>query len=333
MIVKRPKVSVIMPIYNGEAFLTQAINSILTQSFTNFEFIIINDASTDSTGQILADFAKKDSRIFVITNSTNLKIARSLNRGIEIAKGEYIARMDADDISLPHRLEKQVIFMDTHPEIGVSGTWMTIYGTQEVWAPPLFDDNIKANLFFESCLYHPTIIMQKKVINIADYDHEMLPAEDYNFWTKLAIHGDVKFANISEPLLEYRTCPQGTKQVYKLEQMVHANQVRKKLLAHIGLEPTKSEFDYHIALSYHEKAKDHDSLINCSKWLQKLQVANKKRQFVNSDILATECAERLKTYGDNLFFLNRLKNAIAPPQSLRRKVSLRIKNRIIGNNG
>src|SRR5688572_4742991 len=115
-----------MSVYNGEAYLAQAMDSILGQSFSSFEFIVIDDASTDDTARILADYAGRDSRICLLSNQRNMGLAWSLNRGLKQADGRYIARMDADDISLPPRLEKQFSFMEEHSGVGVTGTAVEI---------------------------------------------------------------------------------------------------------------------------------------------------------------------------------------------------------------
>ena len=112
----QPKVSVLMSVYNGSQYLRESVESILNQTFTNFEFIIINDCSTDKTGEILTVSANQDNRITLINNEENIGLTRSLNKGLKIAKGEYIARQDADDISLPERLERQVESLDKNPE-------------------------------------------------------------------------------------------------------------------------------------------------------------------------------------------------------------------------
>ena len=122
-----PKVTVLMPVYNARFYLSKAISSIINQTFKDFEFLIFNDGSTDNSADII--YSYNDRRIRFFNSEQNFGYVYHLNYGIEIAKGEYIARMDADDISFPTRLEKQVAFMDKNPEVGVCGTWFKIYGT------------------------------------------------------------------------------------------------------------------------------------------------------------------------------------------------------------
>ena len=117
---KEIKISVIMSVYNGEEYLREAIDSVLKQSFSDFELIIINNCSTDHTGEILARYASLDARVKVHTNEVNLRLPSSLNKAISLAEGKYIARMDADDICMPDRLEKQYDFMESHPDIALS---------------------------------------------------------------------------------------------------------------------------------------------------------------------------------------------------------------------
>ena len=119
-------VTVLMPVYNGEMYLREAIDSILHQTFTDFEFLIINDGSTDNSETIILSY--DDSRIRYEKNDSNLKLIATLNKGIELAKGKYIVRMDADDISIPDRIEKQVAFLEKNPDVGICGSWFTAFG-------------------------------------------------------------------------------------------------------------------------------------------------------------------------------------------------------------
>ena len=121
---KNPKVAVLMSVYNGEKYLREAINSILSQTFNDFEFLIINDGSTDGTADILKSYT--DSRIKIINNEKNIGLTKSLNKGLKIAKGEYIARQDADDISMPERLKEEVAFLEIHKDYAVVGTFVKI---------------------------------------------------------------------------------------------------------------------------------------------------------------------------------------------------------------
>jgi len=199
------RISVIMPVYNGEKYLREAVDSILAQTFTDFEFIIVDDGSTDATAQILDSYT--DPRIIRINNRQNVGLSTSLNNGIALAKGEYIARMDADDISLPERFEKQVAFLNCHLSIGVVGSAIQkindlgeIIGIASLPTDPELMEWV---LLFGSPFVHPSVMMRTDVvINLGGYSTKYNAAQDYEFWGRFSKH--TKLANLSECLLFYR---------------------------------------------------------------------------------------------------------------------------------
>jgi len=200
-----PKVTVLMSVYNGETYLCEAIDSILNQTLTNFEFLIIDDASTDRTLKILQSY--EDPRIQLIRNCENLGLTKSLNKGIKLAKGEYIARMDADDISYPQRLEKQLFFLERNPDIGVLGTWtLNIDETGKSVGSekfPVYPETIKISIIFGYSLAHPSVMMRKNILNlVGGYDENIRYAQDYDLWIRcLKI---TKISNYPDILLKYR---------------------------------------------------------------------------------------------------------------------------------
>lgn len=201
-----PKVTVLMSVYNGEKFLVGAIESILNQTYRDFEFIIIDDGSTDGTAVILARYQQMDNRIHAY-NQENQGLIASLNRGCELAKGKYIARMDADDISMLERLAKQVQYMESHPEIGVLGTWIQWIDENSKPGrslhPPTAPGTIGWFLIFENCLAHPSVVMRADVIKTLGFYHrEAIHAEDYELWTRVIAFSII--ANIPETLLQLR---------------------------------------------------------------------------------------------------------------------------------
>lgn len=200
-----------MPVYNGEKYLREAVESILGQTFTDFEFIIVDDGSTDTTPTILEEYASKDHRITILTNEHNSGICVTLNRGLDAAQGEYIARMDADDISLPTRLEKQIAFMDKHLEVGALGTSLEVFA--EGFAPYQFPmqtnpRQCRADMLFNTCMAHPSVVIRKCVLTEhgLNYDDHFRGVEDYHLWWRISQRADV--CNLAEPLLRYRKHPQ-----------------------------------------------------------------------------------------------------------------------------
>lgn len=199
-----PRVTVLMSVYNGEAYLRQAIDSILNQTYQDFEFLIVNDGSTDSSRDIILSY--KDPRIRMIDNQHNMGLTKSLNRGLEKAKGKFIARMDADDISLPDRFSKQISFLEQHPEVGVLGTWLEsidINGeTASIWKMPVSHSLIVWTLQFNNYLMHPTVMMRRDLVKRAGGYNLIGPSQDYDLWCRLA--KQTRMANLPEPLVRHR---------------------------------------------------------------------------------------------------------------------------------
>ena len=196
-------VSVVMPVYNGALYLREAIDSILSQTHSNLELIIINDGSTDDSEQIILSYT--DKRIVYLKNEVNSRICVTLNRGLDIAKGKYIARMDCDDVSVPERLQKQLEYMETHPEIGISGSDITLFGGQQGLFSMVHDPNLcAAGLIFNPCFAHPTVIWRKTIMDEYNlrYDDNYSGLEDFVMWWKFA--EVTKLANMPQPLLKYR---------------------------------------------------------------------------------------------------------------------------------
>jgi glycosyltransferase involved in cell wall biosynthesis len=201
-----PRVSVLMSVHDGEQYLREAIDSILGQAFKDFEFIIINDGSTDHTAEIIGSYA--DPRIRFMSNKTNLGLPASLNLGLDVAAGDYIARMDADDISLPERLSRQVSYMDAHPEIAASGTWAKDIDAngREFSARCLpFDERMKCEFWRPSPIVHPSAIIRKSHLGSLRYDTRLRHAQDYDLWLGLKAHHEL--GNLPEFLLLYRVHP------------------------------------------------------------------------------------------------------------------------------
>lgn len=204
------KISVLMGVHNGQRFLKEAVDSVLCQTFVDFELLICNDGSTDATAQILEEYARQDSRVRILENEKNMGLAASLNRCIEEARGEYLARMDADDRCLPERFARQVEYLDSHMQVAVvgSGAYLMddssrIYGQRGCGEEAVITlaDAVKA-----APLIHPTVMMRAHAVRAVDgYTVNALTtrAEDYDLWCKLCQAGYV-LARVPEKLLCYR---------------------------------------------------------------------------------------------------------------------------------
>jgi glycosyltransferase involved in cell wall biosynthesis len=230
-----PAVSVLMPVYNGERYLATAIESILNQTFADFEFIIVDDGSTDGTAAILADYQQRDERIQVYRQE-NQGIVASLNRGLELAQGKYIARMDSDDVSLPERLAKQVDFLEAHPDIGVLGTWVKIMdssgSTSDTWQFPAQHGVLGWCLCFTCPIMHPTVMMRRQIVEQAGgYSSDMVHAEDYDLWRRLS--GVTRLSNLPDVLLQLRLHEANVSRVYTSEQRRNSVRISSLMISHI----------------------------------------------------------------------------------------------------
>jgi glycosyltransferase involved in cell wall biosynthesis len=244
-----PKISVIMPVYNGTKFLKEAVESILFQTFTDFELIIINDGSTDSTEEIVKSF--KDSRIIYIANHTNQGLSRSLNTGIEKARGKYIARMDADDLSIKERFARQFSYLEEHPDIDILGSSILTMNENgkklKVLKRPTTHLEIKFSSLFSTPMYHPTIMGRAEVFKTHRFDESLTNSEDYEIWSRLLFRTKTRFANLTEPLLLYRTFSQSFTQSLNLEKrMVSAQNTINNLGQYLYLNETEKNFVIHL---------------------------------------------------------------------------------------
>ena len=203
-----PLVSIILSTYNGSQYISESISSVLTQSYSNFEFIIINDCSTDNVEQIILNFQKKDKRIIYIKNKENIKLTRSLNKWLEISKWKYIARIDDDDIWMKHKLEKQVKFMEENNDYWLCWTSTIIINSEwnEIQRINMRknNDEIKNNILKSNQFTHSSIVIRKKILNSIwwYYYNKWNWAEDYELW--LRIWKISKLHNLSEYLVKYR---------------------------------------------------------------------------------------------------------------------------------
>ena len=202
-----PLVSVIMPVYNAEPYLHEAVESILAQTLIDFEFIILNDGSSDGSHEIVSEYARRDSRIIYHRFEKNRGLVDILNYGLSLARGEFIGRMDADDISLPKRLENQIAFLEKHPEVGVLGGSIQIIDCNDNKLALLKFPETNTEILWSFCYFnpivHPSVMMRRQVVLDAGcYRSVRAHAEDYDLWIRLS--KKTQFANLPQVLLELR---------------------------------------------------------------------------------------------------------------------------------
>ena len=282
-----PLVSVVMPVFNAAEHLEEAVESILRQTIQGLEFIIIDDGSTDQSSEILDRYAAADHRISII-RQPNQGVAVALNRGLKLARGRYIARMDADDVSLPDRLEQQAGFMERHPEVGLCGTACRLFGDQVgVTRPRTESGEIKAWLIFGPCMAHPTVMMRSCVVREHElyYDRTFRRAEDYDLWFRFSLHCDL--ANIAEPLLLYRVSETQLTTARAHEIGEWSSLVCGKALGLIGIEPTDAQMRLHQSIHDGRFARSLEYLDAVEQWLGGIREANDARQAYDLAALAS----------------------------------------------
>jgi len=205
-----PRISVAMSVYNNAPYLGHAVESILAQTMADFEFLIVDDGSTDGSGDIIDRLAAGDSRIKAI-HQANAGLIASLNRMIDMARAPIIARMDGDDIALPERFARQLAYMDVNPDIGVLGTGCTCIDEEGRPSSHKFDnvttpDDVLADLRNGPPLCHPSVMMRRDAVRaVGGYHRAYQHCEDYDLWLRLSEH--VRMANLPERLLLYRQSP------------------------------------------------------------------------------------------------------------------------------
>jgi len=218
-----PLISVVLPVYNGESYLAEAIESILTQTFKDFELIMIDDGSTDGSLAILRSFEARDARIRLISRE-NRNLATTLNDSIDLVRGVWIARMDQDDIALPYRFEKQLQWLE-QTNADICGSWVRRFGTSDKRLVRLYqnDEEIKMQMLFANPFAHPSVMMRSELAKQLRYDKEWEQAEDYDLWERAAEAG-WKMTNVPEVLLLYRMhesqISTATKKMHQLRQQI-----------------------------------------------------------------------------------------------------------------
>ena len=283
-----PEISVIMSVYNGESYLEEAIESVMGQTFRDWELVIINDCSTDSTGEILAGFASRDARVRVYTNEVNLKLPSSLNKAVSLCKGKYIARMDADDICLPDRLEKQYKFMEKHRNTALSSCrFMTVKNGVYAsgGAGGRCDNNaLRAMLLAANPILHPGVIARAEVMRSFNYDKTLTCTEDLELWTRMATENQ-KMQILPECLLIYRLHDKQITATTLERQHTEVLKVQKKYYSALIGKMDEEMQKFYINGIYFKEDADIHKFIGYAKWLRKAAAKSFDKQDIDYALL------------------------------------------------
>lgn len=286
-----PVISVIMPVYNAQTYLHECMNSVLNQTFSDFEFIIIDDCCTDNTASILSSY--NDARIKIFKNETNLGLTKSLNRAIELAQGKYIARMDADDICLPARFEKQVQLLEANPQIGLCGTWYESFGDRAGIARySTTHHEIVLGLLYQSQFCHPTVMMRKEILDKHHlrYDTNFTTAQDYELWSRMAHVCEA--ANVPEVLLRYRFHAESISSKKKEQQLQNRIKIIANQFAKMGVVISDEQIELftrfcHSKFDFAVEETDH-----LETFLVKAIAANNNSGFLKKELFADFVSEK-----------------------------------------
>ena len=267
-----------MPVYNAEAYLQESIKSILDQTFEDFEFIIVDDQSTDNSKHILQSF--KDERIKFISTPKNLGRAGADNYAIQFARGEYIAKMDSDDISLPYRLDKQVSFLDDNPKINILGTWSQNFGQSNVLNKyPVDPETAKCWLLCSIPVTNPSIMMRRTLFDRGcRYNEHYRQAEDYDFFVRYI--NLIKVSNIPESLIKYRVYPSEKK---INERKRSAEMIQKSIFLEWGIPVSDRDLLLHTSISYYDNVATEENLKETHSWLLKILEHNLREPWFDHD--------------------------------------------------
>ncbi|TPG72256.1 glycosyltransferase family 2 protein [Hymenobacter nivis] len=289
-----PIVSVILPVFNAEQYLSEAIESILNQTFRSIELILVDDCSTDNSLAIARNY-EADPRVQVLANAQNRGRSFSDNYGAEHARGRYIAKMDADDVALPHRLQAQVDFLEKNPSVGLSSGFMQAFGESDiVYTYPVTTDEVRSFLLFNMPVANPAVCFRRSLLEEYGlrYDDTIQDTfgEDYEFIARAA--QVVGIANQPEVLLNYRTLPQSVKADVHARRNAKSNQIREKLLQGFGIPFTARELHVHNTISYYPFTLGDISLAEVHTWLWKMQAHNQEQRYAEPAAMLRCVAER-----------------------------------------
>ena len=267
-------VTVLMPVYNSARYLREAISSMLAQTFGDFELLIMDNASTDESPDIVRSYS--DPRIRLVVNERNIGLAASLNRGIRLARGTYIARMDADDVARPDRLKHQIVFMQSHPDVGLCGGDMVKLqnGRRYRIRYPRGHEAIRVTTLFHAAFSHPAVMMRRQVLidHHLFYREDIKSLEDFELWSRLV--EKVRTENLPVVLLDYRCHAAQMSGDYSREIRAIMFEVFRRSLTPLIPDLTEPDLDVHLHVSLFHEELDEMGLMSAERWMQRLVEAN-----------------------------------------------------------
>ena len=312
-----PRVSVVMPFKNRADLIGKTIDSVLSQTWTDFELICISDGSTDESDNIVSSYAARGARVRLLSNEMHPGVAGAANTGFAHARGEFVVRIDSDDIMLQNRIAVQVRFMDEHPKVAACGSWVQTFGEVDgtIWRLPVSHEEICVWMLFYGALANPAVIVRRTVFEDHQFrfDERYQPAEDYDLWTRAA--RKVRLANVPRILLRYRVHSAGVSQTDRDPMLASARRVHQRQLRELGLTASADELDLHGRISEWQFEKTPEFKSRAAEWFEKLKAANAATGLFDRDQLARFLSAKLDEIG--------AAGAAPPPPPKRRFATLR----------
>ncbi|ADE13798.1 glycosyl transferase family 2 [Nitrosococcus halophilus Nc 4] len=301
-----PLLSVVMPCFNAQRWVEGAIDSILTQTHTHLELIVVDDGSSDSSVKRIRKIANTDARLRLLTANCNTGIVHALNYGIEEARGKFIARMDADDICMPNRLSQQISFLE-QTSCDLCGSWFVEFGQgiPRTVRWPHTESALRAAMIFQNTICHPTVMARREVFEQFRYREAYQLAEDYDLFARASTK--FRLANIPEPLLRYRRHPQQATQARRNDMEIVTRQIRLQALQAQGIEATPEEQRLHNLIRAPSSIYNTTDLEGIEAWLLKLYKANDDKE--GKRIIASQWVRaciRAAPLGHNMWRIYRL---------------------------
>lgn len=267
---KEPEISVLMSVFNGADFLRESIDSVLGQSYRDFEFIIFDDCSTDNGAEIIESY--DDERILLYRNEKNIGLTKTLNIGLDKARGKYIARMDYDDICEPDRFKKQYEYLKVNPDVGICGSLVKTFGDVDGFIPgfPSSHEELKCALFFENPLPHSSVMMKAELLRKHNlkYDEEYIRTQDYDLWERASNH--FRLYNIPESLLHLRMHGAQIRSYDGKGQGDYAKQVRTRQLQALVSNPSDHDSEMHEKIAARDYIKNINFMRSSEEWFRKI---------------------------------------------------------------
>ena len=288
------RITILMPVYNGETYLRETMDSVLAQTYSDFVFLIINDGSTDQTEQIILSY--QDARILYCKNDKNLGLVATLNKGIDLVHTEYLARMDADDLWHPSKLEKQIQLLDSRPDVGLCGTSIRKFGAFEGdFIFPVDNEGLKVGFLFYCCMSHPSVVFRMSFLKESGlrYKADYFPAEDYKMWTDCL--DKTQIYNIPEVLVYYRQHTSQITQDSNTQQLTQTNKIRLEMLDRIYPHFNDTEKQFHLETFVAQNIHSVTDYKQCVEWRKNIQSENSKSgYYIRPQILHKELDKYLK---------------------------------------